>query len=238
MHLVLDYNKNYVFGRSVYISPDQTFSQPYWLVNEMSPGSYNVKDQQLIGLPQGGAGLNLQLQLSIEGLPLRVTRPVLFKKYDRLNGDIFQPITIVPRLTGQFNPKLIVFTDRETKAFDVDTRGFGKLPDKPHIALTDSLALGIRQESNFHDSRFTFQTRPANTVSGILYSNLLNTKDGKKDSIWEMETISYEHIPRIDYFLPAKAKFVVADVKIAGKRVGYIEGAWRQSAPGAGTNGL
>ena len=225
MRLNLDNNKNYVFSRSVYISPDIHFSQPYWLLNEMSPGSYNVKDQLLIGLPQGGPALRLQLQLSIEGLPLQVSRPILFKKYDRLNGDIFQPITIVPRLTGQFNPKLIVFTNGETKTFDVDTRGFGKLPGKPHISLTDSLALGIRQEFNFHDSRFTFQTRPANAVSGILYSNLVNSNDGKKDSVWEMETISYEHIPRIDYFLPAKAKFVVADVKIAGKRVGYIEGA-------------
>jgi hypothetical protein len=40
-----------------------------------------------------------------------------------------------------------------------------------------------------------------------------------------MKTIAYDHIPRIDYFRPAREKFVVADVKTAGHRIGYIEGA-------------
>ncbi|WP_431215230.1 hypothetical protein ACQ86N_11220 [Puia sp. P3] len=40
-----------------------------------------------------------------------------------------------------------------------------------------------------------------------------------------MKTIAYDHIPRIDYFRPAVEKFVMADVRTAGHRIGYIEGA-------------
>ncbi len=49
--------------------------------------------------------------------------------------------------------------------------------------------------------------------------------DGRKDTALEQHTIAYDHIPRIDYFQPAVEKFVLADVKTAGHRIGYIEGA-------------
>ncbi len=47
----------------------------------------------------------------------------------------------------------------------------------------------------------------------------------RQDTAMQLMTISYDHIPRIDYFRPAKEKFVLASFKIAGKHVGYIEGA-------------
>jgi LmbE family N-acetylglucosaminyl deacetylase len=221
----LAYNKNYTRNWTAFISRDQPITQPYWLVSPMSPGSFNVADQKLIGLPQGDPPLQAEFSLTVEGEPFRLTRPILYKKYERLVGDIYQPVTIVPRLTGQFDPNLVVFTDGETKTFDINTRTFAKLNYRPRLVLTDSANLGIKQESNFHDIRYSYQTRPAKGASELQYSSLLNDKDGTMDSVMELETISYEHIPRIDYFLPAKAKFVITDVKIAGKRIGYIEGA-------------
>ena len=49
--------------------------------------------------------------------------------------------------------------------------------------------------------------------------------NGLKDTAVELRTIAYDHIPRIDYFRPATEKFMLADVKTAGHRIGYIEGA-------------
>jgi hypothetical protein len=46
-----------------------------------------------------------------------------------------------------------------------------------------------------------------------------------KDTALQLRTIAYDHIPRIDFFRPTVEKFVLADVKTAGHRIGYIEGA-------------
>ncbi len=52
-----------------------------------------------------------------------------------------------------------------------------------------------------------------------------NSQEGISDTLLQCRTISYEHIPRIDYFRPAKSTVVSVNLKIAGKRIGYIEGA-------------
>ncbi len=52
-----------------------------------------------------------------------------------------------------------------------------------------------------------------------------NSQQGVSDTLLQCRTISYEHIPRIDYFKPAKSTIVSVNLKIAGSRIGYIEGA-------------
>ena len=54
----------------------------------------------------------------------------------------------------------------------------------------------------------------------------------------ELRTIAYEHIPRIDYFLPAMEKFTIASIKTAGHRIGYIEGAGDKVPDGMQTDGI
>ncbi len=51
----------------------------------------------------------------------------------------------------------------------------------------------------------------------------LKTTDGKYNSY--TKTIAYDHIPTITYFPKAKANLVKLDIKIVGKKIGYIIGA-------------
>ena len=68
-------------------------------------------------------------------------------------------------------------------------------------------------------------------ASGVVNASLLFDNKGHKDTALQMKTIAYDHIPRIDYFLPTIEKFVLADVKTAGHRIGYIEGAGDKVPP-------
>jgi hypothetical protein len=54
---------------------------------------------------------------------------------------------------------------------------------------------------------------------------VIRTKNGATDTLLQCRTISYEHIPRIDYFKQAKSTVVSVNLKTAGKKIGYIEGA-------------
>lgn len=224
LNMILELNKNYAVNKTIYISPDQPITQPYWLVTPMSPGSYNVKDQTMIGRPQGDPAVKVFFKVSIEGQEFSFMRPLLFKQFDRLNGDIYEPVTIVPRVMGRFDPELVIFTNGDPKSFEVDTRELGKSAVIPSISLTDSATLKFTRESVFHENRFTYSAKPPSKELPVQYSTALYDKSGQKDTVMKMETFSFEHIPRIDYFLPARAKFVETDLKIAGKRIGYIEG--------------
>jgi hypothetical protein len=64
-------------------------------------------------------------------------------------------------------------------------------------------------------------------------------ENGRKDTaIGSCDTIAYDHIPRIDYFRPAMEKFVLPDIKTAGHRIGYIEGAGDKVPAGVAADGL
>lgn len=66
---------------------------------------------------------------------------------------------------------------------------------------------------------FTPQSKDENTSEEIK----LTTADGKYNSYTKV--IAYNHIPTITYFPEAKANLIKLDIKIIGKKIGYIEGA-------------
>lgn len=232
----LDGNKNYFFSRSLFVSPDKPVTQPYWLAAEMSPGSFNVKDQQLIGDPQGKPAYEVKFMLSVEGQDFVFTRPVQYKVTDPVKGELYQPVTVLPPVTGQFDPALVLFTDGEEKNFDVQTKIQTIRSVQPVIRLTPAEGITSKPASGAHGGNYPYSAQPAGSGSAassqgsaagsaIAFSRIVFDENGRTDSAQQLKTISYDHIPRIDYFLPSIEKFVKADVKIAGKRIGYIEGA-------------
>src|SRR5664279_3145036 len=79
---------NYSLVRQVSLK-DIPISQPYWLVEPMSPGSYNVQDQTLIGRPENPPALEAVFTLNISGEDLSLSQPVQFKYTDPVKGEIF-----------------------------------------------------------------------------------------------------------------------------------------------------
>lgn len=212
-------DKNYSLSRTIHIAPDKPVTQPYWLREEMSPGSFNVGDQRLIGNPQGAAAYEVRFRLVIGGQEFVYTRPVQYKYTDPVKGELYEPVTVIPPVTGQFDPALTLFTASEEKSFRADVQNHveGSLPPMeltPTTGFTVSKPVGL-----------TWEARPAVHGTETVTAGLLVDRQGRHDTVQQLTTIAYEHIPRIDYFRPAREKFVAADVRTAGHRIGYIEGA-------------
>jgi len=91
------------------------------------------------------------------------------------------------------------------------------------MVLTPTPGLTVQQMTTLPAGSWT--AKPAGQGSGLINACLLFDHNGRKDTALQLRTISYDHIPRIDYFSPAVEKFVLADLKTAGHRIGYIEGA-------------
>lgn len=223
----LDGNKNYSFTKTIRVSPHKAITQPYWLAQPMSPGSFNVKDQRLIGNPLGEPAYDAIFFMAVDGVVMEFERPVQYKHTDPVKGELYEPLTVLPRVTAQLDPELLLFTDGESKGFRADEQNHAAHAQFPPMELTPVTGLNfppVPGQMQAPGSRY-WSAMPADHASGVTTASVLLQEDGRKDTALQMHTIAYDHIPRIDYFEPAVEKFVLADVKTAGHRIGYIEGA-------------
>jgi len=234
-HQSLDGDKNYYFSKSIVVLPSHPVTQPYWLAEPMSAGHFNVSDQRLIGNPQSPPAYEAEFDLVVDGQEMTFTRPVQYKYTHPVKGEVYEPLTILPRATAQFDPELLVFGDGEKKEFDAvvqDRTGHGH---PPALGLTAAPALSIQSEGGAAKGGGgsggaaigdpSWMAKPAGSGTTVVSVDGIFDENGHKDTAEELRTIAYDHIPRIDYFKPATEKFMIADIKTSGHRIGYIEGA-------------
>jgi len=218
-------DRNLVITRSILVSPKKMLTQPYWLAEPMSPGHFNVKDQRLIGDPLSAPAYEANFLITVDGLSLSFRRPVQYKYTNPVKGELYEPLTILPRATARFNPELLVFGDGEKKRLNAVVEDRTGLGHPPVLGLTATPALSIQAADDGGSGGSSWTVKPARPETALVSVDGVFEDGGQKDTAMELRTIAYEHIPRIDYFRPATASFVIADIKTAGHRIGYIEGA-------------
>lgn len=214
------------------LAADFPISQPYWLREPMSTGSFNVHDQTLIGDALGRPALELRFTVSIHAVSFTFIKPVLYKYTDDVKGELYEPLTVLPPVTAGCEPDLLVFTGDSTHRLAVRTQKRVNSAVCTDLNLTPAPGFALTKAGAVSDDGETFLAKPvanAQTMQHVQATALVN---GRSDSLYQLRTIAYEHIPRIDYFRPAGATFVEADLRKAGRRVGYIEGAG-DKLPGA-----
>lgn len=235
---------NYSLVRHVSLE-DLPISQPYWLVEPMTPGSYNVYDQTLIGNPENRPSLEAIFNINLYGETFQFRQKVMYKSTDPVKGESYQPLTIVPALMAYCVPSLLVFTKgKEQELSVVIQQKAMKYPDEEKSAMHNTrtisenngiqspLSISITPIAGFESrelpmtkktQNFSMKSDEVKDLNAVTW--VTNLKQGISDTLLQCQTISYEHIPRIDYFKPAKSTIVSVDLKIAGSRIGYIEGA-------------
>jgi hypothetical protein len=174
----------------------------------------------IIGNPQGAPAYEVQFRLTVGGQEIVYTRPVQYKFTDPVKGELYEPVTVIPPVTGQFDPALVLFTDGEEKNFHAEVQNHGEGSDLPVMGLTPTPGITVAKPVGL-----TWAAKPAGHGTETVTAELVADRDARRDTVLQLATIAYDHIPRIDYFRPAREKFVVADVRTAGHRIGYIEGA-------------
>jgi LmbE family N-acetylglucosaminyl deacetylase len=243
-NLQLQAGVNYSIVRRISLM-DLPISQPYWLIQPMSPGSYNVHDQTLIGNPENAPSLEALFNITLYNESFLIRQRVNYKYTDAVKGESYQPLTIVPTLMAYCDPSLLVFTKGKEQALAVMIQEKAmKYPDEdkssvhstgintenktikssPFISITPVAGIETRElPASIKGQKFWLKSDELKNLNEETW--VTNLQQGVSDTLLQCRTISYEHIPRIDYFKPAKSTIVSVDLKIAGNRIGYIEGA-------------
>lgn len=217
-------NRNVGFAKTLAVPVSKPITQPYWLEKEMSEGSFNVTDQLLIGNAESKPAYEAVFTLTIDGQDILLTKPVRYKFTDPVKGEVYQPLTVVPAITGRFTSDVVLLNSNNPKTFDAATRKQNRNASAVKASVSNTGNVDVKPLLT-GNGNFAFEARRKNTETSVSRARLMFESNGKVEEAKELRTISYDHIPRLDYFHTPEVKLVVADIKTVGKRIGYIEGA-------------
>ena len=129
-------NSNWVQFFSLPISPSEKPTQPYWLVNEMNTGFFNVSDQTLIGDAENKPTFQVQVKLNVQGENIEVMQPVQYRFVNPAIGEFFHPVYVVPgkedknrkmhEIEYEHIPSLLHFADSKNIVLPAGLKTTGK----------------------------------------------------------------------------------------------------------------
>ena len=228
-NLTLRDNKKVENEFSITLPSSIPYSNPYWLNADRTKGMFSVKDESLIGMPENPMQLTMQVDMEIEGSPFKLIRPVIFKKTDPVEGEVYKPVSIIPEVAVNFEEDVIIFASSETQTIKVIVKaGADKIRGKVKISVPDGWMANPPEFSfkiSHKDEEQSFGLRltpPSSSDEG--YISLVAEINGKEYK-YSRTTIDYDHIPLQSIFPESKTRVIKLDLKKAGTNVGYITGA-------------
>lgn len=211
------------------VPESQALSQPYWLVNEPENGMFKLDDEKNIAKPENDPALMARFNLLAGNVDLSYSLPVVYKYTEPAEGEIYQPLMITPPVAVNPKENKLLFANGGVRELVVEVVA-GK--DSVQGSLEPKLPQGWKSEpaSVRYDlyqkgagSTFTFTIEPPVTAEET-FLTVEATYNGKTYSRG-MEWIKYDHIPAQALFPEAKVKLVKLDLKVEGKKIGYVMGA-------------
>jgi LmbE family N-acetylglucosaminyl deacetylase len=207
------------------IPPKAGYSGPYWLQQPPKGDSYEVGDPNLIGTPENAPLISKRVEFDVAGTRIELERPVVYRWVDRLLGERWRPLAVVPSVQVSIPESSVIFADNAAKRVSIELksvqteRGQARL-DGPWKTTPNSapfvLPKGVETSISFDVSPPSQQERT---------HALMEIHAGNSGIFVATELIDYPHIPPQYLFPPASVKLVRVDVRNLAKNIGYVMGA-------------
>ncbi|MEC3881568.1 PIG-L family deacetylase [Parapedobacter sp. 10938] len=207
-------------------------TQPYWLRQAHGLGRFTVANQEDVGRPLNSDGPKTPITLAINGKSLTFERPIVYKYTHPVRGEVYEPLVVTPRITANIGQRALVFNGTQPKTIEV--RFTGHTQGEVSAVARLQLPSGWRAEPS--EIPLHFSTKAAETVSHItLYpAENVSLTDSLRivleypngtETAHALQSINYEHIPKITWFPPAKARLSKVETGLSAKHIGYLPGA-------------
>ncbi len=212
------------------ITEDTPYSNPYWLDKKGSIGMYHVANENLIGQPISSAAYEVTFNMDVEGLALSVTKDLVFKRNDPVDGEMYSPFYIKPQASVSFSDPIYIFSDREPKQIPVIVKAFkdnfkGVLSLKhPASWIVNPKVVDIEIEKKGQEKVIYFTIKGPVLAESSEFSIQMLAEDGTvlNQSVTD---IKYDHIPDQVLVNSATAKFERLSIDIKGENIAYLQGA-------------
>lgn len=229
---ILEFNKVYESDWEYTLPDDSDYSSAYWLKKEGTVGMYSVEDQLLRGLPEAPRPCRLNYTISINGIELSYKTPLVYKTTDRVDGEVYRPFEINPRLFINFSDEALVFGSQTPKSINLTVKaGAGNI--RGQVMLTgpqgweispSSIPVSLTEQGQEKLVSFTV-IPPPDQVTDKLTAFFMDSATMVKSPGYSVQIIDYDHIPLQTVLKEASVKAVKVDLVKAGENIGYVMGA-------------
>ena len=226
-------NVNNIFNVTSFIQPNQKTTQPYWLVEKMEKGSFNVSDQQLIGNAES-APLAVNFTVNLQGVDFTFKKPLRYKFTDPVKGEIYQPVQWIDPVGIKAEPSLLLFRNNDTaaqKEIHFSIQANKAINDRIQLSCVNGNTTTVF-DSTVHFAKgekrtfgFGLNSRGLSNNSKAFYGGKITSAAFVQDQMYALHQINYDHIPEITYHAYDQVQVLKLDLKTAGSLVGYIAGA-------------
>ncbi len=233
----LDGRRSFKKTIEVTLRPDIQGSQPYWLRERGTLGTFRVDDPALIGMPENPPALAAAFALEVAGTPMVFERPVVHKWTDPVHGEQHRPFEVIPAVAVEITGSVFVLppevSSREVavviRASRAGVEGTVRL-ETPEGWSASPASSPFRIEAKDATATVTFALAPpagpsAGTVRAVAESAGRRYERG-------LVHVVHEHIPTQVVMPPAEARVVRADLRRKGRAIGYVQGAGDQVPAG------
>ncbi len=211
--------------KTILFNGSHDISEPYWLRYGKTEGSFNVPDSLFTGAPQN-LPIVVEFSCKIDGQFIRFKKPLQYKYTDPVKGEFYQPVVIVPKFSINPESSVLLSSNESHVPMNVELVAFTKTGEKETKLVGKSMSASQTVQNDLSKNlSFNKNEKKKLTISLPNGVNTLEVVEGDKVYNEHLHTIQYDHIPHINYYSDAKVKVVSSDIKIAGKKIGYIEGA-------------
>jgi len=213
------------------IPDDMPVSQPYWLRKPPSTGADTVDDQQVLGLAENPTPIPITVTLADNLMHTVIfTVPAIYRWVDPVYGEKTRDVDIVPDVTANPAPHVVVFPDTQPKTVTLALQNFTAATsttvrlNAPAGWHVDPASVPVKFEKKGEEARVTFRVTPPAAEGVAAVTAEVELPNGKKISR-SLTTIDYPHIHPQRVFGESTAKTVRVNVKKRGSRIGYIMGS-------------
>ncbi len=228
-NLVLNNNVLQNINLDLQLPATMEYTQPFWLKEEGTEGMYTVADQKNIGIPDIIREVKVVFNMQINGVKIPFERTVIYKYNDKVQGEVYNYLDIVPDLTTSILDKVSLFANTKKKYIAVKIKA-GKDAVKGDLQLElpknwtvvpKSIPFSLDQKGK--EQTVYFEVTPPNSQEEAVAKSVAII-DGKRYDK-EQIIIDFDHITKQQVLQPAEAKFIRLDLKTEEKKIAYIMGA-------------
>jgi LmbE family N-acetylglucosaminyl deacetylase len=202
-----------------------SYSGPYWLRAPKHGDSYDVSEPDLIGTPENAPLISKRVEFEVAGTKIELDRPVVYRWVDRLLGERWRPLAVVPAVQVGVPESSVIFADDAPKNVAIDLKAVQPERGDARLAgtwkTTPKSTPFVLQKGE--ETSVSFEVSPPSAQDQAWATAEIHAGDAAIAVATEL--IDYPHIPPQYLFPPAAVKLVRVDVRNLAKNVGYVMGA-------------
>jgi LmbE family N-acetylglucosaminyl deacetylase len=204
-------------------------TQPYWLMQARTAGSYILDDETFRNEPVSPPALSGKITLTVDGKEFSITLPVNYKYADPAKGEIYRYLEVRPSVMVTANKESMLFTNAEKQELLIAVKA-GKGGVKGKVRPKAPSGWKITPETQEFDIAakhseqiLRFDISPLQSSStGILQ---IEAEYENRSYNRGINVVKYDHVPEITTFPSTQLKLLKPEIVTKGKQIGYIMGA-------------